>query len=173
MPEKTKLSIKTVGESVLARKVREVPAVTDEHRRLLSAMAQVMYEVKGVGLAAPQVGIEESLAVIDIGTGLYKLVNPRIVSRRGRQSMEEGCLSVPGIGVRVRRSRSVVVESLDENGKPLRIEAEGLLATVFQHELDHLNGTLIVDRASVIERLRFKKALVALKNRTRTAQDQT
>jgi len=157
--KETELKIRTLGDKVLKNGVQQVEKVTDNHRRLLSEMARLMYAVSGIGLAAPQVGITESLIVVDAGSGLYKLVNPRIVETRGQQVSEEGCLSVPEVGVRVKRAQSVVVEGLDENGKPVTIEAEGLLACVFQHEIDHLNGTLIVDHASLIDRIKYGKKI--------------
>lgn len=143
--KETGLKIRKSGDSVLKRPVKLVEKVTDEHRKTLSEMARLMYSVSGIGLAAPQVGLEESMAVVDIGTGLYKLINPKIVKYNGEQVNEEGCLSVPDRGVKVKRASHVVVEALDENGKRLVIEAEGLLACALQHEIDHLNGRLIID----------------------------
>jgi len=142
---KIELKIRTVGDSVLAGGVRPVEKISDYHRKALSEMARLMYSVSGVGLAAPQVGILESMIVIDIGTGLYKLINPKILKVSGTQVSEEGCLSVPGVAKKIKRAKTVIVSAQDENGKPLTIEADGLLACVFQHELDHLNGRLIVD----------------------------
>ena len=107
--KETELKIRILGEPVLKNGARPVEKVTDQHRKILSEMAQVMYSVSGVGLAAPQVGISESLVVIDAGSGLYKLVNPRIVKATGQQVSEEGCLSVPEVGVKVKRAKSVVV----------------------------------------------------------------
>lgn len=142
---KIELKIRAVGDPALAGGVRPVEKISDYHRKALSEMARLMYSVSGVGLAAPQVGILESMIVIDIGTGLYKLINPKILKVSGTQVSEEGCLSVPGVAKKIKRAKTVVVSAQDENGKPLTIEAEGLLACVFQHELDHLNGRLIVD----------------------------
>ena len=157
--QETELKIKTLGEPGLKEAVRRVTRVTDYHRKQLSRMAQLMYSVSGVGLAAPQVGLSEALIVVDAGSGLYKLINPRLVKTEGQQISEEGCLSVPEVGVRIKRAKSVVVEALDENGKPVKIEAEGLLACVFQHELDHLNGRLIIDHASLIDRIKYRKKI--------------
>ncbi len=123
-----------------------------------------MYESKGIGLAAPQVGLNQRMIVVDVGTGLYKLVNPRIIKKAGRQSMEEGCLSVPGIYVKISRAKSVFVEALDENGFPQKIQAQDLLACVFQHEIDHLEGKLIVDYASLLKKITLKKKLANLAN---------
>ena len=128
-------------------------------------MARTMYLRCGIGLAAPQVGINEAMIVVDIGQGLYKVVNPRIVKRSGKQMLEEGCLSVPGVCIKVRRARKIVVKGEDEKGRFVTIEAEGLLACVFQHEIDHLKGKLIVDYASFIERLKIRRKIEELKRK--------
>lgn len=161
--KETALRIRTVGDPVLRRKAKTVKTVTDEHRKLLSAMSRMMYESSGIGLAAPQVGVDQALIVVDIGKSLYKLVNPRIVERRGHQSIEEGCLSVPGVSVKVKRSKAVIVEALDDEGKPVRIDCQDLLAIVFQHEIDHLLGKLILDYVPVWKRGLLKKKLQKLK----------
>lgn len=166
----TGLKIKILGDTVLRRRVKPVAKITGRHRDTLSKMAQLMYAAKGIGLAASQIGLSESLAVIDIGNGLYKLINPKIIKGQGRQAMEEGCLSVPGISVKIRRAKKILVEAQDENGKPLRVEAEGLLACVFQHEIDHLNGKLIIDHATLRQKLKIRKKLQAIK-KAGTADD--
>jgi len=145
--KKIELKIRVFGDPVLTKGVRPVKKITARHRKTLSEMAQLMYEVSGVGLAAPQIGISESMFVADAGSGLYKLVNPRITHQEGAQSMEEGCLSVLKVVVKVKRAKKITLTGLDENGKELIIEAEDLLARVFQHEIDHLNGKLIIDYA--------------------------
>ena len=99
------LKIRTVGDPVLRKKAKKVVKVTTRHREMLSKMARLMYEASGVGLAAPQVGIDEAMIVVDIGKGLYKLINPKIVKKEGVQAMEEGCLSVPGVTVKVKRAK--------------------------------------------------------------------
>jgi peptide deformylase len=128
-------------------------------------MAQAMYAGSGIGLAAPQVGISLAMIVADAGSGLYKLVNPRVMKKSGSQSFDEGCLSIPGVCVRVKRPRRVVVQALDEHGARVRLEAEGLLATVLQHEIDHLRGKLIIDYASLWKKIKIKKRLQGLKQR--------
>jgi len=158
----TKLKIKILGDVVLRKQAKSVAKVTDEHRKLLSRMAQLMYESKGIGLAAPQVGVSEQLIVVDIGDGLYKLINPKIVKKQGSQAIAEGCLSVPGISIKVKRANYVCVEAVDENGKPLKIEGKELIACVLQHEIDHLLGKLIIDYASFMEKRRLKKKLKIL-----------
>ncbi len=157
------LKIRTYGDPILSKVAKPVLKITPEHGELLSRMAQLMYEVSGVGLAANQIGVEESMFVADVGSGLYKLINPKITRLQGTQVMEEGCLSVPGVAVKIKRAKKVKLKALDELGKPVLIEAEDLLAQVFQHELDHLNGILIINRASLLERMRLKKKLKNLK----------
>lgn len=159
----TKLSIRTFGDPVLRQKAKAVKGLTEGQRSLLSRMAQVMYQASGIGLAAPQVGISQAMIVVDIGNGLFKLVNPKITQRSGSQEMEEGCLSVPGVCIKVKRSGSVTVDALNEEGKPVKIEAQGLFACVLQHEIDHLKGKVIVDYASFFEKLKIKHKLETLK----------
>lgn len=161
--EKIELKIRRYGDPSLSKVAKPVLKITPWHAELLNQMVQLMYEVSGVGLAANQIGVEESLFVADAGSGLYKLINPKIVKEEGRQVMEEGCLSVPGVTVKIKRAKKVKLKALDELGKPVLIEAEDLLAQVFQHELDHLNGVLIINRASLLERMRLKKKLKNLK----------
>jgi peptide deformylase len=164
--QETALKIKVFGDSVLRKKAKPVSRITDRHRAILSEMAQLMYASAGVGLAAPQVGISEAMIVADIGNrSLFKLINPKIAKREGRQAIEEGCLSVPGVCLKVRRAKKITVEALDESGKPVRIEAEDLLACVIQHEIDHLKGKLIIDYASFLDKIKFSKRLKKLKQR--------
>jgi len=157
--KKIELKIRVIGEPVLTKMAKPVKKITDYHRQVLSQMSRLMYESSGVGLAAPQIGISEALFVADIGSGLFKLVNPKIIEQDGTQSMEEGCLSLPGVSVEVERAARIVLEALDESGKPMVIEAEDLLARVFQHEVDHLNGKLILEYASSSERAKIKKKM--------------
>ncbi|MCK9430822.1 MAG: peptide deformylase [Candidatus Omnitrophica bacterium] len=167
MPE-TKLKINIFGDSVLRKKAKPVKEVTAEHQKVLSLMSQSMYEHSGIGLAAPQIGMSVRLIVVDIGEGLYKLVNPKIVKRQGSQAIQEGCLSVPGASVKVKRSRQVWVEALDENNRPLKLEAKDLFACVLQHEIDHLEGKLIVDYASFLQKLKIRKKMRELKKEFKT-----
>lgn len=166
-----RLRIRFFGDPALRKKAKPVPKITERHRELLSQMSRLMYDASGIGLAAPQVGLAESMIVVDIGSGLYKLVNPKIKERLASQSLEEGCLSIPGVCIKVRRAKKVKVEALDENGKPVSVEAEGLFACVLQHEIDHLSGRLIVDYASFMGRLKIKKKLLDLKERSKAKED--
>lgn len=136
----------------LAAGAAEVDPATDSTlRSLAETMARIMYEAPGIGLAAPQIGVLKRIIVFDLsedGEGLTALCNPVITERSGEcESDEEGCLSVPGIGVPVVRSCKVTCEALSLDGEPIRIEAEGLQARMLQHEIDHLDGKLIIDRA--------------------------
>jgi peptide deformylase len=157
MEAKAGLKIKTYGDPGLRKKSHLVKEISPRHRAILSQMAKLMYEGNGVGLAAPQAGVNEMMIVVDIGSGLYKLVNPKIVEASGSQVNQEGCLSVPGICIKVKRADRVKIKAQNEHGEPLNIEAQGLLACVFQHEIDHLKGKLIVDYASILEKIKINK----------------
>ena len=165
--KETNLKIRFFGDPALRKKSILVRNITQRHKDTLSQMSKLMYEDSGVGLAAPQVGINERMIVADIGSGLYKLVNPSVINRKGSQVNQEGCLSIPGICVKVKRANSISVRAQDEDGKSVKIEAQGLLACVLQHEIDHLRGRLVVDYASIWEKLRVKKKLEELSNRSR------
>lgn len=141
------------GDPVLRRIAHPVKEVNDNIKKLMNNMAETMYHAKGVGLAAPQVGISKRVIVVDIGEGLFKLVNPEIVASSGIQDGAEGCLSLPDVVGNVKRSERVTVKALDENGDEVTIEASGYLARAFQHEIDHLNGIIFTDKATAIERV--------------------
>jgi len=170
MEEKAGLKIKLYGDPVLRKIAKPVGRITDEHRQILKEMAEIMYDDSGIGLAAPQVGISAQLIVLDIGDGLYKLVNPKIIKRQGRQSISEGCLSVPGVCVKVKRAKRVWVQAKDENGCLIEIEAQDLFACVLQHEIDHLKGKLILDYASFLQKLRIKRKLAILKTKVKACK---
>ena len=135
------------GNDVLRKPAAKVKKFDDDIRRLIDRMYEVMEDSSGLGLAAPQIGVELQVFTYDIGEGPHAFVNPKIVRRKGEQVAVEGCLSIPGIQGDVPRAEQVTLSGLDENGKPARIRAEGLLARVFQHEMDHLQGQLFIDRA--------------------------
>jgi peptide deformylase len=145
------------GEETLHGPARPVEAITPEVDRLIDDMIETMYAAPGVGLAAPQVGEPLRLFVVDVSVGrdpngLIVLVNPEYVVRDGMQLEEEGCLSVPGFNATVVRPSRVVVRGLDRTGTPIEREGTGLLARAFQHEMDHLDGTLFVDRLRGLKR---------------------
>ena len=135
------------GEStVLRQKAKPVNEINDTIRTLLDDMAETMYEAEGVGLAAPQIGISRRIIVVDIGEGLVELINPRLLKGLGKQTSEEGCLSVPGYFAPVERYKTVFVEGLDRNGQPTQIKAKDFMACALQHEMDHLDGILFIDK---------------------------
>jgi peptide deformylase len=150
------MEIRLLGDPVLRRRADDVEAVDGEVRRLARAMFDTMYEADGVGLAAPQVGIGRRLIVVDPreeGVAPAAIVNPRVVEAGSeRDRAEEGCLSIPGIREVVERAATVTVEGLDLEGRPVRLEASGLHARVLQHEIDHLDGVLFLDRVSPLKR---------------------
>lgn len=145
------LNIRTVGDPVLRSKTKKVSKITDRTRELLDNMAETMYDAPGIGLAAPQVGILQQIVVIDVeeGNGLIELINPEIVSvSEEKVIFEEGCLSVPDKTGDVIRPKKVVVKALDRDGEKIEIEADNLLARAIQHEVDHLNGVLFIDKTA-------------------------
>ena len=145
------------GDRILHEPARTVEAITPEIDRLVDDMIETMYAAPGVGLAAPQVGLPLRIFVVDISIGhdpsaLVVFINPEFVERDGVQLEEEGCLSVPGFNATVVRPSRAVVKGLDRAGNLQQLEGTGLLARAFQHEMDHLDGTLFVDRLRGIKR---------------------
>lgn len=136
-------------DEVLHQIAKEVKKVTPNIQKLLTDMADTMYDAEGVGLAAPQIGILKRVIVVDVGdeNGLIKLVNPEIISMEGEQFGPEGCLSIPNLRGDVRRALTVTVKGLDRNGNEVTYTGSELLARAFQHEIDHLNGVLYTDIA--------------------------
>lgn len=161
--KETVSEIRLFGDPILRKKTQPVEQPGQKEREILTKMSRLMYEAGGIGLSANQAGYNLCMAVVDVGEGLYKLINPRIVKKRGSQISEEGCLSLPGTCVKVKRAREVQVQAIDENAKPITIMAEGLFACCLQHEIDHLNGKMIIDYASFLKRLSLKKALAKIK----------
>jgi peptide deformylase len=145
------------GDSVLHERARTVDDITPDIVRLIDDMVETMYAAPGVGLAAPQVGAPLRIFVVDISvgrdpSGLIVIVNPEFVDRDVVQLEEEGCLSVPGFNATVVRPSRTVVKGLDRDGNEIQREGTGLLARAFQHEMDHLDGMLFVDRLRGIKR---------------------
>ena len=149
--------IRTYGDPVLAAVADEVENIDGKLVRLSQAMLQAMYKAPGLGLAAPQIGVQKKIFVYDIDDEPITLINPRIVESSGEWVYDEGCLSIPGLYVEMLRPKQVLLEALDLDGNEIRIEADELLARLFQHELDHLNGVLMFDRMTDDQR---KQALV-------------
>ncbi len=154
------MSIKKYGDSILRRVCEPVEKVSEAERNTFSSMAETMYKHQGIGLAGPQVGLNKKLIVADAGSGLVTLANPEILEKgKIKDFLEEGCLSLPGISVNIKRPTEVLVEGLDRKGNNIQLKATGLLARVLQHEIDHLNGVLILDYASLLKRILFKSKL--------------
>ena len=151
--------IRKYPESILRKQCRKVDNVGLKEKRVFEKMAQTMHKAQGLGLAAPQVGIDEQLIIVDVGEGLVKLINPLVLLKEGESTLEEGCLSLPGITVKVNRSAIVMVQGWDENGKMVKVEGEGLFAHALQHQIDHLSGILIIDYASPGEKADFRSKL--------------
>ena len=138
--------IRLSNDDILRKKSKVVEKVDDKIRLILNDMADTMYNTEnGGGLAAPQVGILKRLVVIDMGQGLIKLVNPRIVYQEGEQKVVEGCLSIPNTWGKLKRPSKVIVQALDENGEEVTFTGTGDLAKCFCHEIDHLDGILFTD----------------------------
>ena len=153
------LKIELLGSDILRRVADDVPGPDPELDRLIADMFETMYENKGIGLAGPQVGVARRVIVVDVNDeggeklGPFALLNPRIVEAGSElDKHEEGCLSIPNVTGVVERPWHVVVEGLDRQGQPVTIEADGMLARCLQHEIDHLDGVLFIDRLSPLKR---------------------
>ena len=146
----SKLQIMIAGDPVLRDVAKPVERIDKKLHRLLKDMAETMYAADGVGLAAPQVGVSKRVVVIDVGDGLYELMNPVIVKNEGQVLGSEGCLSVPDYEGEVERAEYVECEFTDKTGQRMLLSASGLLAICIQHELDHLDGILFIDKAKTI-----------------------
>jgi peptide deformylase len=154
------LQVRLYGDPVLRRRAVPVREMTPEIEGWLDDMVDTLHAEIGIGLAATQVGVELRMLVVDEGRGAVRAyLNPVIVEQGGRQVGEEGCLSLPGIFAEVERAEWVVVEATDRTGAPLRRRASGLLARVFQHEIDHLDGVLFIDRVDKVTRDRIKRQI--------------
>ena len=156
------LEIRKYPDKVLKKKTAPVGLFDEVLQQLIDDMIETMYAAPGVGLAAPQVGVSKRLAVIDISTKgasmpLMVLINPVFLMKEGSIEFEEGCLSLPEYTAKVERAEKVIVRFLDRKGEEMELEAEGLLAIALQHEIDHLDGLLLIDRISPIKREFFKK----------------
>jgi peptide deformylase len=147
------LDVRVLGDPVLRQETKPVADVTDELRRLIDDMFETMYAAKGIGLAAPQVGRHERIAVIDIGEGApFAIINPQIVLAEGAVKGEEGCLSIPEVYGDVERAARVIVRALGRDGQPFDVDATELLARCLQHEIDHLHGKLFIDYLGAFKR---------------------
>ena len=161
----SKLEILTFPNKFLTQPTKPLENIDGRVQEMIDSMASTMYEAPGIGLAAIQVGWGKSLLIYDISppeedSELKVIVNPKIIEYEGEfLSEEEGCLSVPDFRSDVKRAAKILVEGADRDGNPLRIDTEGLLAIVLQHEIDHLNGTLFIDRISTLKREMYKRRM--------------
>lgn len=152
------------GDAVLKVKAAEIRDITRQVVELAAAMTQTMHQAPGIGLAAPQVGESLQLVTVDLSVGekpeeLLVVINPRIVEAEGFEISEEGCLSVPGYSLPIKRSARILLQATMLDGRELRAEFDGLKARVLQHEIDHLDGVLIVDRVSTLKRTLIRKEI--------------
>jgi len=157
------LEIKKFNEPVLRKKCEKVKEVDKKVIKLIVDMVQTMKEGQGIGLAAPQVGVSKRVIVVQTDLGgqrILALVNPKIIKKSQEEEMdEEGCLSFPGIFLEIKRAKEVEVEGLDIKGEKIKLKTKGLLARVFQHEIDHLDGILFIDKISFWQKLKIRKKL--------------
>jgi peptide deformylase len=146
------LDIYVLGAPILREETRRVTDVGPEFQKLVDDMFETMYAAKGIGLAAPQVGRTERVAVVDVEGARHVIVNPEIVVREGLQKGEEGCLSIPEVYADVERAMRVVVRAQDRDGTPIEVDASELLARCLQHEIDHLHGKLFIDHLGLLKK---------------------
>lgn len=144
--------IRTYGDPVLKSQSLAIENIDDKLVRLTDAMLDIMYDAPGIGLAAPQIGVQKQLFVYDIGDGAEVLINPVVVESAGEWVYEEGCLSIPGLYVEMVRPKEILLKGINIDGEEVSVEADELLARLFQHELDHLNGVLMFERMTPDQR---------------------
>ncbi len=162
------LEIRKYPEEILKKKAEAITDINEDLHRLIDDMVETMYKANGVGLAAPQVGVSKRLIVVDTSPreanqSLIVLINPEISDSEGEILSEEGCLSLPGFITRLKRKEKILVKGLDRKGKEIEVQAMGLLARALQHELDHLEGILLVDRISPLKRELFRRKYLKAK----------
>lgn len=160
--------IRLIGDPVLRQRAAEVTDLNGALARLAEDMVTTMYEAPGLGLAAPQVGVQKRLFVYDVGDGPQAIVNPEIREARGEWAYDEGCLSIPGMSFELVRPKEVHLVGYDLDGNELSIEADEVLARCFQHELDHLDGVLFIERLSDEDR---KAAMRLIREHRLRAED--
>jgi len=155
--QKLKIKIIKYPESVLRKKCEEIEKITEEIKELIGDMKRIMIENKGIGLAAPQIGESKRIIVIMTEKGPEAFVNPKIIDKsQETEIMEEGCLSFPGLFFKIKRAKDIKIKATNINGNTVEISADGMLARIFQHEIDHLDGILFVDRLPFWQRLKLK-----------------
>ena len=152
--------IRIYPDPVLIKKAIPVQNIDGKVKMVVDRMAELMYANKGIGLAAPQLGISRQIIVVDIGQGLKALINPEIIEGNGGSILEEGCLSLPNIEVPVKRKEKVLIRGWNLRGKEVSLELFGFLGRVYQHEIDHLNGILIIHHISRLKRQLLVKKMI-------------
>ncbi len=163
----TKLKVRVYPDPCLRKKSEPVKTMGPGERMLIAAMIETMHEHKGIGLAAPQVGIHERILVADVGEGPVAIINPEIIRKTGSSLLEEGCLSIPGVMVDIKRPTKIRVRYRDQNNRMVEKDFDELLARVILHETDHLNGKLIIDYAGLTQKRKIRKQLKELEEQSK------
>ncbi|HHD92482.1 MAG TPA: peptide deformylase [Candidatus Portnoybacteria bacterium] len=157
------MEIKFYPDPILRVKTKPIKNINPEIKKIISKMSEIMQQKDGAGLAGPQVGITQQIFLADDGSGLKIFINPKIIWRSDKQTViEEGCLSFPGIFLEIKRPKEIKIKFTNEKGEEKEIQADGLLARIIQHEYDHLQGVLFIDRVGLFEKLKIRKKLESL-----------
>jgi len=158
------LKIKKYPDPILRKKCQEVKEVNEEIKKLIEDMIETMEKNNGVGLAAPQVGVSKRVIIVETEKGPEGFINPKIFKKTKETEIDwEGCLSIPGIFLKIKRWKGIEVEALNQEGEKVRVKAVGLVARIFQDEIDHLNGILIINKIGFWQRLKIKRQLQKFK----------
>ncbi len=154
------MEIKKYPNDDVLRKICEpVNGITQEESELFDRMLYTMRYFKGIGLAAPQIGLSKRMIIAEVDNKVIKLANPKVINKKGKDKMIEGCLSIPDTSVDVKRSYSITAVGLNEKGDEVELDLKGLLARVVLHEIDHLDGKLIVDYMNFLKKWKYKKSM--------------
>ncbi len=159
----TELRLQLYGSPILSRKTKPVGEITYEIKECARKMHALMKEHNGIGLAANQAGLDLQIVVIDTGEQTFTLFNPLITQKSGTATYEEGCLSFPGIALSIQRAKEVWVDYCNDQGSQVQLHAQGILAIALQHEIDHLNGIVFIERIPFLKRMSLKKQLTVIK----------
>lgn len=158
------MGIKKYPDPILRKKCEEVQEITQDIKNFIGDMIETMEAKEGIGLAAPQVGVLKKIIIVRTPKGPSVFVNPKIVRKsRETEMAEEGCLSLPEIYLNIRRARAAEIEAIDIKGKKIHIRAQGTMARVFQHEIDHIESRLMIDRLNFLQKLKIRKKLKKIK----------
>jgi len=168
---KTKLKIHTWPEKILQKKCKRVEEATKQIKDLFDEMLLLMRMNKGMGLAANQAGLNLSLIVIEFQGRVFKLINPRITKKEGSVCYSEGCLSFPGLELDIKRYNKIWISALNDSGEQVNFKTEGFLSVIFQHEIDHTNGTTFIDRISFLQRLKISPQLKLIARKSRKQKE--